>query len=213
MAQMAEIKSNHVWWKYALFHNFRDLDRWNNCLQLFHSCFESPFRPFGPFWRTWGNSEENAARTQKPRNSSKISMKHKGPIVSNSEQVPKPNLQACCHHTKLLLYFFSKWYSKKGRKQNLIKGWGSLFIWKKIFWTKLFIWSVAVSVDSLFICSAASISVLETNWWCEVRNRDNRTGSLIRQMTPLLFATPIPSDNNKMLWNGTIYKSHITVAH
>ena len=132
MAQMAEIKSNHVWWKYALFHNFRDLDRWNNCLELFHSCFESPFRPFGPFWRTWGNSEENAARTQKPRNSSKISMKHKGAIVSNSEQVPIQNLQACCHHTKLLLYFFSKWYSKKGRKQNLIKGWGSLFIWKNI---------------------------------------------------------------------------------
>ena len=26
-------------------------------------------------------------------------------ILSNSEQLPKPNLQAYCHHTKLLLYY------------------------------------------------------------------------------------------------------------
>ena len=31
-------------------------------------------------------------------------MKHNCPIVTNSDQVPKPNLQAYFHHMKLLLY-------------------------------------------------------------------------------------------------------------
>ena len=48
-------------------------------------------------------NEESAFRTLKPTDSSKISMKLKCPIVSNSEQVPKPNLQAHCHHTKLFI--------------------------------------------------------------------------------------------------------------
>ena len=44
----------------------------------------------------------------KPKKSLKISMKHKCPIESNSEQVPEPNLKAYCLHTKLLLYSSSK---------------------------------------------------------------------------------------------------------
>ena len=41
---------------------------------------------FWPFWRTWRNSEEITVRTLKPTESSKISMKHKCPIVSNSNK-------------------------------------------------------------------------------------------------------------------------------
>ena len=60
------------------------------------------------FGATFGNTFTFHFHFLKPKKSLKISMKHKCPIESNSEQVPEPNLKAYCLHTKLLLYSSSK---------------------------------------------------------------------------------------------------------
>ena len=118
MAQMAQIKSNHVWWKYALFHNFRDLDLDEIiAYSSFTVALNRHFGHLGHFGepgQLWKKCCQDSETKKFIENQHETQMSH---TVSNS---------------KLLLYVFSKWYSKKGRKQNLIKGWGSLFIWKNI---------------------------------------------------------------------------------